>query len=167
MGRNRPRHHLLPSALDIDAIAFQETLMRTIACTLVFVLGAALVGCGGTASSSAPVTSSSDVGGASAKPATAPVVEDFHVDGKTAKKLVAGGAQLVDVRSADEYAAAHIAGAENAPVDAIDGRDLGPKDRALVLYCGSGKRAARAASSLRARGYTRVYELGGMSDWDK
>lgn len=141
--------------------------MRTIACPLVFVFGATLIGCAGTPSSSAPVTSSSDVGGASAKSSTGPVAEDFHVDGKTAKKLVAGGAQLIDVRTADEFAAAHIAGAENAPVDAIEGRDLGPKDKALVLYCGSGKRAARAASSLRARGYTRVYELGGMSDWDK
>jgi phage shock protein E len=99
--------------------------------------------------------------------ATAAVSGGGMVDGSKAKKLVAGGAKLVDVRSADEYGAKHIEGAENAPVETIGESDLGPKDTALVLYCRSGARAARAATTLRSKGYKNVYELGAMSNWDK
>lgn len=87
------------------------------------------------------------------------------VDGVQARKLVGEGAKLVDVRSPAEYADKHVDGAENVSVDAIAEHDLGPKDGAIVVYCHSGKRSARAAASLRARGYTRVYDLGGMSNW--
>ena len=89
------------------------------------------------------------------------------VDGSKAKKLVAGGAKLVDVRGADEYGVKHIEGAENAPVETIDETDLGPKETPLVLYCSSGARSARAATTLRSKGYKNVYELGAMSNWDK
>jgi phage shock protein E len=89
------------------------------------------------------------------------------VDGAKAKKLVAGGAKLVDVRGADEYGVKHIEGAENAPVETIDDTDLGPKETPLVLYCSSGARSARAATTLRSKGYKNVYELGAMSNWDK
>ena len=90
-----------------------------------------------------------------------------HVDASKAKKLVAGGAKLIDVRCADEYGTKHIEGAENNPVETIEGADLGPKDGAIVLYCDSGARAARAAATLRAKGYTHVYELGAMANWNK
>ena len=89
------------------------------------------------------------------------------VDGSKAKKLVAGGAKLVDVRGADEFGVKHIEGAENAPVETIDETDLGPKETPLVLYCSSGARSARAATTLRSKGYKHVYELGAMSNWDK
>lgn len=102
-----------------------------------------------------------------ATPAPAPTAPASTVSGAEAKKLVAGGARLVDVRTPAEYAEKHIDGAENVPVDAIGERDLGPKDGPIVVYCGGGKRAARAASTLRAKGYTRVYDLGAMSSWDE
>jgi phage shock protein E len=87
------------------------------------------------------------------------------VDGAKARKLVSEGAKLVDVRGASEYAEKHVDGAENVPVDTVAERDLGPKDKAIVVYCHSGKRSARAATTLRSRGYTHVYDLGGMSSW--
>ena len=90
-----------------------------------------------------------------------------HVDGATAKKLVGEGARLLDVRTPEEYAEKHIDRAENVPVDTVGDRTLGPKDAPLVVYCGSGGRSARAAETLRSKGYTRVYDLGGMSNWDK
>jgi phage shock protein E len=86
-------------------------------------------------------------------------------DPATAKQLVHDGARLLDVRTPKEYAEKHIEGAENAPLDTIGEQDLGPKDTPLVVYCHSGKRAARAAAKLRAKGYTRVYDLGAMSNW--
>jgi phage shock protein E len=99
--------------------------------------------------------------------ATAAASGGGKVDGSKAKKLVAGGAKLVDVRGADEYGVKHIEGAENAPVETIDESDLGPKETPLILYCSSGARSARAATTLRSKGYKNVYELGAMSNWDK
>jgi len=104
-------------------------------------------------------------GGGAPPPATD--ASHAHVDASKAKKLVAGGAKLIDVRGADAYGTKHIEGAENNPVETIEDADLGPKDGTIVLYCDSGARAARAAATLRAKGYTHVYELGAMANWDK
>jgi rhodanese-related sulfurtransferase len=84
-----------------------------------------------------------------------------------AKRLVQGGARLVDVRSPEEFAAGHIEGAVNIPVHELSGRmaELEPKDRAVVVYCASGARSARAASDLRAAGFASVHNLGAMSRW--
>ena len=117
-----------------------------------------LAACGG--SSTTPAAPGAP-GAAAATPS------DAHVDGSKAKKLVAGGARLIDVRGADEFGVKHIDGAENAPVETIDDTDLGSKDTPLVLYCSSGARSARAATTLRSKGYKHVYELGAMSNWDK
>lgn len=118
--------------------------------------------CAGCASSNTPAATTP------APRATVASPGSLVVTGADAKKLIADGARLVDVRSPEEFADKHIPGAENVPVDAIvGGRDIGDSDKPLVVYCGSGKRAARAAESLRSRGYTRVYELGAMSNWDK
>ena len=112
--------------------------------------------------SAAPATAAAAAAAAAAESATAP-----KIDGSKAKKLVSEGAKLIDVRSAAEYADKHVDGAENVPVDTIGEKDLGPKDKAIVVYCQSGRRSARAAASLRSRGYTNVYDLGGMSSWDQ
>ncbi|MFZ5479737.1 MAG: rhodanese-like domain-containing protein [Myxococcota bacterium] len=84
-----------------------------------------------------------------------------------AHRLVAEGARLVDVRSTGEFASRHLDGALNIPVDQIDRRagELGPKEKPVVLYCASGARSARAASVLKARGFTEVYDLGAMGRW--
>jgi rhodanese-related sulfurtransferase len=126
------------------------------------VLTSLVLACGAAPPSDTPAVAPS----AAAAPA-APA--DAHVDGTKAKALVAAGARLVDVRTPAEFGQKHIDGAVNLPVDTVGDHeaDLGAKDTALVLYCGSGARAARAATTLRAKGYTKVYELGAMSSWDK
>jgi rhodanese-related sulfurtransferase len=122
-------------------------------------LAMVLAACGGGATPTAATPGSAG--------ATAATPSDAHVDGGKAKKLVAGGARLIDVRGADEFGVKHIEGAENDPVETIDDADLGSKDTPLVLYCSSGARSARAATTLRSKGYKQVYELGAMSNWDK
>lgn len=102
--------------------------------------------------------------GAEAAVASAP--DPGHVGGPEAHALVENGARLVDVRSPEEFAGGHIKGAENVPVDTIGAVDMGPKDRDIVVYCHSGRRAARAAEALRQRGYTKVHDLGAMANWD-
>ena len=54
------------------------------------------------------------------------------------------GAVLIDVREADEYAAGHIPGAVNVPVDDLGCIEYG-KETPLFLYCLSGVRSLKAA----------------------
>ena len=91
-----------------------------------------------------------------------------RVDGAAARRLVAEGAKLVDVRDAESYARGHIAGAINVPVDEIAARaalEIGPAGTAVVVYCSTGKRSAKAAATLAALGYERVYDLGSDLNW--
>lgn len=76
---------------------------------------------------------------------------------------------ILDVRSAEEYAEGHIPGAVNIPHD-----QLGPrlaeissyKDKEVVLYCRSGKRAGIAANTLQAAGFSKLLHLDGdMNGW--
>lgn len=74
---------------------------------------------------------------------------------------------LLDVRTPEEFAAGHIAGAVNIPYDQVAAH-LGeiPKDEEVVLYCKSGRRAGLAAETLSANGYTRLGHLeGDMQGW--
>ncbi|MGN6479478.1 rhodanese-like domain-containing protein [Luteibacter sp.] len=74
---------------------------------------------------------------------------------------------LLDVRTPEEYREGHLAGALNVPVDEVATRSgaLGVKrDQELVVYCKSGKRAARARDTLQSLGYTNVHLLEGSAD---
>lgn len=75
---------------------------------------------------------------------------------------------LVDVRTAPEWAEAHIDGASNLPLGHL-GEHIGelPADRALVVYCASGYRSAIAASLLEREGRGEVANLvGGLAAWN-
>ena len=66
---------------------------------------------------------------------------------------------LVDARSPEEFAAAHISGAINIAHDtSTDISALLPADAdaPIVVYCKTGKRAARLRATLVERGYTNV-----------
>lgn len=76
---------------------------------------------------------------------------------------------LLDVRTPAEYRAGHIAGALNLPVGQLAARYgvLGfTPDQPIVVYCKSGRRAARAQGILRSLGYRHVQVLdGSMNAW--
>lgn len=77
-------------------------------------------------------------------------------------------AVLIDVCSAAEYAAGHVAGARNVPLDSIEGHKQLPSNKTLplVLLCQSGARASKAAGILRKAGYANVQVLaGGLKAW--
>jgi len=90
-----------------------------------------------------------------------------EIQGADARKLVAAGARLLDVRSPEEYAGGHLPGAVNIPVQELDRRlaEAGPRDGALIVYCRSGHRSARASELLRRHGFTKVHNLGPMTAW--
>ncbi len=73
---------------------------------------------------------------------------------------------LIDVRTSGEYAAGHIPGAQNISHETI-GSSLKKtaKDREIVVYCQSGSRASAAKAALAGKGYTNVWNFGGLSRW--
>lgn len=88
------------------------------------------------------------------------------------KKLQATtDAQLVDVRTPEEYAEGHLVGATNINWNGDDfAVQAGKLDREkpVFVYCRSGGRSSAAAESLRGMGFTRVYDmLGGITKWQK
>ena len=89
------------------------------------------------------------------------------VSSAEARQLVHAGARLVDVRTPDEFAAGHIAGAINIPVQQLDARmsELRPKEAAVVVYCRSGHRSGSAARMLKSAGFAAVHDLGPMTRW--
>jgi len=89
------------------------------------------------------------------------------LSGEEARRMVAGGARLVDVRTRAEFDGGHVAGAVNIPVQELERRmkELEPKDRPIVLYCQSGMRSARAMRMLKSAGFASVHNLGAMSRW--
>lgn len=89
------------------------------------------------------------------------------VSSADARQLVQAGARLVDVRTPGEFAAGHIPGALNIPVQQLDARmsELQPKDAAVVVYCRSGQRSGNAARMLKGAGFVAVHDLGPMSRW--
>lgn len=89
------------------------------------------------------------------------------VSPEAAKELVKGGAALVDVRTAPEYAAGHIDGAVNLPVQEIARRlgELDDKASPVVVYCLSGARSARAKRLLKSNGFSEVHDLGSFRRW--
>jgi phage shock protein E len=88
------------------------------------------------------------------------------IPAQEARALVKQGATLVDVRTPEEFAGGHIEGAINIPIDDLEARasEL-KKDGDLVLYCRSGARSERGKKLLLAAGFTKVHNLGGMSNW--
>ena len=83
------------------------------------------------------------------------------------QKALAAGAKLIDVRTPQEYATAHVDGAINVPLRELPNRlkRLGSRRKPLVIYCHSGSRSAQAARYLRERGFQRVLDMKRMSNW--
>ena len=76
-------------------------------------------------------------------------------------------APLLDVRTPDEFASGHLAGATNVDVMAPDFQsqvaalDL-PADGPVYLYCRSGNRSGKAAGILRQLGHAGAVNIGGF-----
>src|SRR5215472_5750803 len=93
-----------------------------------------------------------------------------------AREMIAqGNALLVDVRDAAEVEkSGKVAGAVHVSRGLLEFRadPESPshdknfaKDKEVIVYCGSGGRAALSGKLLKDMGYERVYNLGGFKDW--
>ena len=78
-------------------------------------------------------------------------------------------AVIVDVREADEFAASHMGGARNIPLNTLEEKlPLSVKNKALplVLVCDTGGRANRALAVAKKLGYEQAQVLGGgLKSW--
>jgi rhodanese-related sulfurtransferase len=69
---------------------------------------------------------------------------------------------LIDARSPEEYAAFHLTGAINVPLEAVapDNEVLpASRDEPILVYCKSGRRATKVTAALTEQGYTNVRVL--------
>ena len=87
------------------------------------------------------------------------------------KAIKADSVQLLDVRSPQEFAEGHIAGAVNINVQSDDFRQRADmelsKDSTIFVYCRSGRRSMDAAETLTELGYKVVNLKGGIIEWNE
>lgn len=76
---------------------------------------------------------------------------------------------VVDVCDPAEFAAGHVSGAKNVPLDELEAKLPGTvKNKALplILVCSSGARSGRAAAIAKKLGYEQAQSLsGGLKAW--
>jgi len=113
---------------------------RTLAIVLVVLLATLVAACGGS-------------GSAIKKPSAADAAG------------MVGSRVVIDVRTPAEYAAGHIAGAQNIDVEAGDfATKIAALDKgaAYLVYCRSGRRSAIAADQMASAGFKDIADGGGM-----
>ena len=78
-------------------------------------------------------------------------------------------AVVVDVCEAEEFAAGHVVGAKNLPLNELEDKLAGVvknKTLPLILVCQSGARSARALAIAKKLGYEQAQSLsGGLGAW--
>ena len=80
-------------------------------------------------------------------------------------------AQLVDVRTKEEFVVSHLKGAQNICVTSDDFEEKVKtldKNKPVYVYCRMGARSADAAEKLREMGFAKVYDMeGGILLWEE
>lgn len=95
------------------------------------------------------------------------------VDAKTFAEFIKSkpDAQLVDVRTPEEFTGGYIAGAMNLDYNGSDySRQVAAldKNKTVLIYCLSGGRSGSAAKEMRKNGFKEVIELqGGTMAWTR
>ncbi len=77
------------------------------------------------------------------------------------KRAVEAGAQLVDVRSPQEFAAGALPGAINLPLQQVEyASEKLKSENAVLIYCLSGQRSELARQALDSMGFDNVSNIG-------
>ena len=92
------------------------------------------------------------------------------VSGSEAREIFEANesAILLDVRNQDEFDEIHIPGSILIPVDDLESRlsELPDKDTIIIVFCRAGRRSEIASDILSANGYTNIYDMQGISNWE-
>jgi phage shock protein E len=94
-------------------------------------------------------------------------VTSAPVSPSEALERIADGARVIDVRTAEEFAAGHVDGAVNLDVQQADFEEQVselPREESYVVYCASGRRASGAVEKMTALGFNDVVNGGGYDD---
>ena len=85
----------------------------------------------------------------------------------TLKKIKAGKAYLVDVRTPEEFNSGHLEYATNINYNSPDFKAQIArldKKKPVYLYCRSGNRSGKASDTLKTLGFTTFYNIGGFEN---
>ena len=85
---------------------------------------------------------------------------DLPVPVDEAKRLRAGGAQLIDVRGPQEFARGHLEGAINIPLENLAAHAQALEGASALLYCRTGMRSQVGTKTLQKLGCRQVHNLG-------
>jgi len=92
--------------------------------------------------------------------------QPFERTSAEVSELIAGGARLIDVRTAHEHEAARLADSERIGLEELTGRrDEIAKDQTIVFYCRVGNRSRMAAQAFNDAGYDAHNLAGGIVQW--
>jgi len=90
-------------------------------------------------------------------------VEDF------AKHIKNKNVQIIDVRTEKEFSQGYIEKAKNFDINSGKFNELVltlDKNKAVYVYCSSGKRSKKASLELQKLGFNKIYDLkGGFLSW--
>lgn len=82
-------------------------------------------------------------------------------------ELVKGGAQIIDVRSREEFSDGHIQGSVNIPLQNLSTQlNKLRKEKPIIVCCASGMRSSSAKTILQSKGYV-VYNGGGWTSLER
>lgn len=87
-----------------------------------------------------------------------------------AVRVINDGAAVVDVRSAELFAAGHIVDAKNIPEAQLleDAAVLDGNPKGTLLVCDTGSRSASIAAQLRKRAAQNIFTIkGGLAAWQQ
>lgn len=88
------------------------------------------------------------------------------LNAEKARRLIKEGAMLIDVRTEEEYQAAHLKKAINIPLSEISngmGKFVPDRNRVVLLHCRSGSRSFMGKRILKRMQYQNVYNLGSFA----
>ena len=92
------------------------------------------------------------------------------VSEEAARKHLAQGALVIDVRSPEEFRGGHVPDAINLPLGQLREslpRHVKDKNQVLLLHCLSGGRSGIARGQVRSLGYPNVFNLGSFARAEK
>jgi phage shock protein E len=141
----------------------KRLVVPVLAMTALLGPGLSVVGC---SSGSTTVASAQEMPATPGSALTSPLrvgVADF------AEVITAPGVQIIDVRTPEEFAGGHIAGAVNIPVqqsDFVEQVSRLDANGTYAVYCRSGNRSRPAVDAMRRAGIDSIYELAsGTKGW--
>lgn len=87
------------------------------------------------------------------------------VSDEAIREALQNGAQLIDVRTPEEFRSGSVKGAKNIPLQILQSKlDMLDKEKPVVVFCRSGSRSGMAKSILESNGFKNVINAGGISE---